>query len=292
MNWLLFRWAWLLESPLFVGTTPAGSLNRCRLYVPARALWAALTAELARRKTSEFPSYQSAGKQLQEEARFTYLYPAEQIGDPWRAWLPRYEEGNGLIWRREDQQAANAFLALRQIRMRLLTTRPSTAIDPSCETAVEGTLRESECVNTHWHSEDGAMGSRVAMVGYVFLRDGSNMRSDLEGIASIMVGGDTRYGFGRLRRIALTQEQAVFGAQVELGDQDPIVCSEIVYAHATGAENLVGSREMLVGWDNAGGRGLFAQNTDPLWVPGATVAGGEFTCKWKVEQNGLWVKVQ
>ena len=53
MSWSLQRWTWLLESPLFVGTTPAGSLNRCRLYVPARALWGAMTAELSRRQAAD-----------------------------------------------------------------------------------------------------------------------------------------------------------------------------------------------------------------------------------------------
>ncbi|GIW70798.1 MAG: hypothetical protein KatS3mg102_0340 [Planctomycetota bacterium] len=48
MSWSLFRWTWQLESPLYVGMPPAGSLNRCRLYVPARALWGAVTAEIAR----------------------------------------------------------------------------------------------------------------------------------------------------------------------------------------------------------------------------------------------------
>ncbi len=64
MSWTLYRWTWRLESPLFVGAPPAGSLNRCRLYVPSRALWGALTAELARRRANASPSYETEGTTL------------------------------------------------------------------------------------------------------------------------------------------------------------------------------------------------------------------------------------
>lgn len=55
MTWSLFRWVWRLEAPLHVGIPPAGSLDRCRLYLPARNLWAALTAALARQEMGDTP---------------------------------------------------------------------------------------------------------------------------------------------------------------------------------------------------------------------------------------------
>jgi hypothetical protein len=77
VNWRLFRWVWQLEAPLHVGMPPSGSLNRCRLYVPARALWGALTAEVARRAGNDFPSYAGGWAGHPGDARLTYLYPAE-----------------------------------------------------------------------------------------------------------------------------------------------------------------------------------------------------------------------
>ncbi len=106
MSWTLYRWTWRLESSLFVGALPAGSLNRCRLYVPSRTLWGGLTAELARRGASDFPDYGKKGRMLLENARLTYLFPAEGDGEAWRAWLPRYEKRDGLVWRREDRQGS------------------------------------------------------------------------------------------------------------------------------------------------------------------------------------------
>lgn len=301
MSWSLFRWVWQLESPLHVGATSAGNLNRCRLYIPARALWGALTAEVASRNASPFPSYQFVGEQLQKNARFTYLYPAEHIGGVWRAWLPRYEEGKGLVWRREDQQGADNPITDREMRMWLLSTRPGTAIDPQSDTAAEGTLREIECVNIYWRNGDQTPVSRVAMVGYVFLRNGSSSKNELEAIHYITIGGDTRYGLGRLSRMTMAPEQTVFGARVELSVDDPVVHSPTVYAHAISicsptvsapSEKLIGSREMLVGWDSASAKGLVSQAKDPLWVPGSTVAQAETAgIKWKVEQKGLWGRV-
>ncbi|MGQ9561839.1 MAG: hypothetical protein ACUVWA_15215 [Candidatus Oleimicrobiaceae bacterium] len=288
MSWDLFRWVWLLESPLFIGSTPAGSLNRCRLYVPARALWGVLTAEIAWANATAFPNYVNIGDQLHKEARFTYLYPAEKVGDGWRIWLPRYEKGKGLIWRREDSQNTVKALPDRQMRMRLLSTRSGTAIDPSSDTATEGTLRESEYINTHWRSADGNAGSPIAMVGYVFLERQGIIRNHLQKITSVIMGGDTRYGFGRLRRIDCSSETTVFRAGVDLNDPNhPVIESEVLYAHAGNAHHLVGNRELLVGWDNANGKRLISLSStpDPLWTPGSTV---ETTVRWKVERNGLW----
>jgi len=132
MSWQLYRWVWQLCSPLHIGTTPAGSLNRTRLYIPARTMWAALTAEVARQQAaSSFPDYQQIGEMLREYARFSYLFPAENINGRWCAWLPRYEQGKeagGLFWHCEDGNVDP--IPDRQLRQRLLDTRPGTAIRP------------------------------------------------------------------------------------------------------------------------------------------------------------------
>ena len=99
MTWSLFRWVWRLEAPLFVGMSPAGVLNRCRLYVPARALWGAVTAETARLKSGEgFPNYKDVGDEVKRSCRFTYLFPAEKRDGRFLAWLPKFEKEKGLRW--------------------------------------------------------------------------------------------------------------------------------------------------------------------------------------------------
>ncbi len=284
MSWTLHRWTWRLDSPLFVGTLPAGSLNRCRLYVPSRALWGALTAELARRRESSFPSYENEGTVLRENARFTYLFPAECDGNHWRAWLPQYELGRGLIWRREDRDDREHDLTDRQMRLRLMDARPGTAIDPDSDSAEEGSLREMECVLPMWRNN----GAPVALVGYVFLKQDL---PELRDLTDLFLGGDTRYGLGRMRRVGdWTSASDVFGAQVDLNQGAPLVRSNRLLAHtyqdADHAE-IIGSQELLAGWDRTRHDSFHPIAEVPLWTPGSRVRDGS-VANWAIGENGIW----
>jgi len=287
VTWSLYRWTWRLESPLYLGMPPAGSVNRCRLYVPARVVWGALTAELARAQAqSGFPEYKEVGERLREHARFTYLFPAEREREDWRAWLPRYVPDEGLVWEREgtrDQRFAD-----RRFRMRLLSTRPSTAIEPSSDTAAEGSLRETECINTRWRDQDGLPEGSTALAGYVFLHDGldEELRTFFEQLDAITVGGDTRYGLGQLRQIGKTGATSVFGDGVELDKAQPEVEAERVLGHAAmsadASSDLCGEMELLRGWDY--GKSDHWRTPKPLWVPGSA---GERQA-WRIDAVGHW----
>ncbi len=288
MTWSLYRWTWRLESPLYVGMPPAGSVNRCRLYVPARALWGAITAEIARAQAqSGFPDYKEVGERLLEHARFTYLFPAEREREDWRAWLPRYVPEEGLVWEHEGEGAGVQRLADRRFRARLVSTRPSTAIGPSSDNAAEGSLRETECINTRWRDQHGVSGGRVGLVGYVFIHKGldQELREHLEQLEAIVVGGDSRYGFGQLRRVSKNDATSLFGCRVELGERDPQVKTERVLAHAAtnchGRSDLRGEMEILRGWDYGG----HWQVKSPLWVPGSCAQSPQM---WRIEHSGRW----
>lgn len=280
MKWSLYRWAWLLESPLYIGMPPAGSLNRCRLYVPARTVWGAVTAEIARAEAgSNFPDYQGVGGQIRECVRFTYLFPADQDGEQWHAWLPRYQRETGLVWERETDSAK---LPDRNFRLRLLWTRPSTAIEPSSDTAAEGSLRETECLNTRWRDHGRPPRGPVGLVGYVFLR--SDLDAKFRELQMITVGGDTRYGLGRLRRVGdFSGADKVFGCKAELAQSDPELEAERALAHAVTRLPLRGDLELLRGWDY--GKSNYWRTEKPLWVPGSS---DKEPRKWRIEASGHW----
>ncbi len=282
MSWTIYRWTWRLESPLFVG----GSLNRCRLYVPARALWGALTAELARRRKNGFPSYETEGTALHETTRFTYLFPAECDGKHWRAWQPRYEERDGLVWRREDEPDGKHDLTNRQMRMRLLDARPGTAIDPDSDSAEEGSLRETECVLPRWRDT----ASPVAFVGYVFLKQDWR---EVCGVTTLFLGGDTRYGLGRLQRVEWKSASDVFGAQVDLRKEPPTVRTDRLLAHTRAGgctQKIMGASELLAGWDRTKDKPFSALSETALWTPGSQVCNGSMAT-WKLGQNGIWESI-
>lgn len=298
MTWSLFRWIWEVEGPVHIGIAPAGSLNRCRLYVPARALWGALTAELARREVgSGDPDYPAVGERLRKDARFTYLYPAEYDGREWRAWLPRYEEDKGLVWKREDRRDDDDGLSDRKMRARLVSTRAATAIDPNSDTAAEGSLRETECINTHWRNEDGTPAGPVELKGYVFIREGNKL--DLANLHIITVGGDSRYGLGRLRCVGgMESESQIFRLNVTLKDEQPVVATETLLAHGRvnsqpkdnankGNGNapaaITGDQEAIGGWDYD--RNVIQRIAGSLWSPGSRA---QSPARWIITAEGTW----
>jgi len=283
VTWDLYRWTWRVRSPLFIGATPSGALNRCRVYVPARPLWGAITAELARLEGDKDPRYRQVGDELREHARFSYLFPAERSGDDWRAWLPEYREGTGLIWAREDGEAV---LADRNFRRRLLGTRPATAVDPDSDSALDGSLRETECVQIWWRRGEGTATDPVAMVGYVFVRKDRDLARRLPALDRIFIGGDTRYGLGRLDRVAMTPATTVFGNTVDLGQPNPRVVASRVFAHVLFHDDLAmcGDQEALGGWDKTG------QQEDRMisllaLMPGSTT---HEPASWSLDSSGLW----
>ncbi len=295
MTWSLFRWVWQLDSPLHVGMPPAGSLNRTRVYVPARALWGALTAELSRREAQngQEPQYESVGTSLQKDYRFTYLFPAEKVGATWRAWLPTYRETLGLAWVREDQLLEHA-VGDRRFRRRLLSTRPGTSIDASTDAADDGSLRETECMEARWRDDRGRDAGAVAMVGYGFMSAANTNDEDtpkprrLNGVDTIFVGGDTRYGLGRLRCVSferVSRSPALFGATAMLDTVSPQVESATVWAHAqprSSALHMSGALELLGGWDHRSQRSLGP--TAVLWQPGSRAD----KVRWQIEEDGTW----
>lgn len=283
MTWKMARWVWKLESPLYLGMSPAGALNRTRLYIPARTMLGALAAEIARRRNRKsFPHYGNIVKELLEKVRLSYLYPAEKVGQEWKAWLPKYEGGRGLVW----ESGGNDSKGDRQFRRRLLTTRLATAIDHRNQTAEEGSLRETEVINPFWNVNAFVP---VGMMGYVFWKN-DHLKNELCEINEIFVGGDTRYGLGRLKKVEFEDFHGgydFFGNDVEM-DNSIRIKTKTVYAHATipknSLQNVAGTMECLTGWDRIEG-GLI--NGQLLWAPGTTVNTNSELC-FEILEYGIW----
>lgn len=283
MSWNLHRWTWRVASPLFVGATPSGALNRCRVYVPARPLWGALTAELARREANGDPAYRKVGDDLHDHVRLSYLYPAESGGADWVAWLPQYCAGDGLCWVREGGDDS---VADRRFRRRLLWTRPGTAIDPDSDSALEGSLRETECVQTRWRNDEDSPGGPVAMVGYVWIKQDTDLLDRVSTITTLFVGGDTRYGLGRLDLVSMVPDTRVFNANVKLDHDQPRVGTDrlLAHAHLDREVTMSGDQEAIGGWDMTGQQSE-RRIRGSIWVPGSKVLDPVW---WSVDETGLW----
>lgn len=303
MKWTILCWVWRLEGPLFVGMPPAGSLNRCRLYVPAQAVHGAVTAELARRRGDELsrlPDYGKFGHEIGNRCRFTYLYPAEKSGDDFIAWTPEYhrnedatnkqadpkkkENQSGLWWHYHN--ALKKPCSDREFRRRLLDSRPGTAIMPETDAVSEGTLRETECVNPWWRdSKTGAELTETLLLGYVFIAN-NYCRQKLENLQNLFVGGDTRYGLGRMQCVDcadVSEKSSVFGKSVSAIDTECFeIKSNILLGHSpvTPSHQMQGAQELLAGWNpDALKKGTLC------WSPGSSRKG---PVSWFIDNHGCW----
>jgi hypothetical protein len=308
MTWTVHQWVWRLEAPLSIGMPPAGSLNRCRPYIPARAMHGAVTAELARLNGDEkdkFPDYGKFGKEVGENCHFTYLYPAEGHENSFWVWLPRYvmpkpeeqkgknDEETGLRWYPVPQNDPNG-LSDRDFRRRLLTSRPGTAITPETDSASDGTLRETECINPWWRDPGCQKEPKsVLLLGYIFLKN-NGFRKQLDQIKTLFIGGDTRYGLGKMVRLGWQEVPAggfVFGKFVHLDKKNPEIQSDVVLGHAL--ENarpqmaMRGMKELLGGWDiDKPWKKKDQENEFPSWVPGSSL---EHLSSWSIDSYGYWI---
>lgn len=290
MIWSLHRWVWRLKSPLFIGMPPAGSLNRCRFYVPARTFYGAITAEIARSKNGDnYPDYGKLGWEIALNCRFTYLYTAEKNGDDYLTWLPKYAKGKGLCWYQPNSKEDD--LADRTFRRCLLDSRPGTAITPETDSASDGTLRETECINPWRRDPSGchAKPNPVFLVGYVFLRN-NGFRRQLESLNTVFVGGDTRYGLGKVKLEQwddLSAGSSVFDMNVYLDKDSPQIKSDSVWGHVRAGQGsisgMTGMKELLGGWEQGNPwKGCL------MWAPGSSL---DRPVLWSVDSYGYWIQV-
>jgi hypothetical protein len=290
MTWTTIRWVWRLEAPLYIGMPPAGSLNRCRPYVPARAVHGALAAEFARAKVDDAspcqPDYGKLGYELGNQCRFTYLYPAERVGDDYQPWLPCFKKDTGLQW---ECAASQDVLPDRLFRRRLLDARPGVSIAPDSDSAADGQLWETECLSQWWHDPDGRQETPepVFLLGYVFLKDGAFQRC-LRECEVLFLGGDARYGFGKVRQASwtpLTDGHSVFDASVTYCENGPVLRTKRILGHesvclqATNGKRR-GMQEIVGGWNISE---VFQDGLS--WAPGSKTEGD---ARWVIDRFGYW----
>lgn len=298
VTWKAYRWVWRLEAPLHVGMPPAGALNRCRLYVPARMIWAAFTAEISRSKSNRgFPNYDTTGKEIASNCRFTNLYPAEKKGDDFLVWLPEFKKSIGLQWRRSCNKKK---LSNRDFKHYLLISRPSTAVTPESDSAAEGTLRETECINPWWRLHDKTENARpVLLYGYVFIKEDKDKKeqenlqaifTELKNLKTLFIGGDTRYGLGKITLCDTWRSisnNRVFGKQFQQEKTGLIIKSDIVWGHVSienddHSKDMLGMIECLGTWDY----GKLKIERELYWVPGSSLKEG--SADWVIGEKGYW----
>lgn len=178
MSWHAYRVILRLCSPMHIGQTKIGNVQRTRPYVTGRVLWGAFTQRLTRDRfhgqgpANRFEQYDAVGWEVHSLLAFTYFYPVTDPG------------GNVTLWPWDDG-----------FRSRFLSTYASTALTYPQQSADEGTLHEVEFISPRTQDSD----EQVYLVGYIFACEGAPEWKPA--LRRLQLGGERGYGWGRVELV-------------------------------------------------------------------------------------------
>ena len=273
MSWTAYKIVLRLESPMHMGQAKMGNLQITRPYVHGKALWGALTARITRETTpARAEDYQTVGKQVNDELAFSYFYPA--TGEEVDLWP--WDDPERFAWR-------------------FLGSYASTALDYSQNSALDGSLHETEFIAPYTRD-----GQPVKLVGYIFEQEGCNLPWQ-DALNRLQVGGERTYGWGRVR-VESCQEveptEKLFGRYaLDLSAARPVVSLPEdanllahTLAHGDQAIPAQGRVVPLVGREtrSAHEHGRSVILTAICWEPGSCTLG---QTQVQIDHHGIWTAI-
>jgi len=274
MEWKGYRLVYRALSPVHIGSYTLGYVNLTRRYITGRAMWGAMTANLARTGL-DFGEYEKCGTLLKTKVLMSYFFPALE---PEKPFLPRFGE-NGLRY-----GTGSTDMTAYQFEHRFVRSMGQTAIDTGTWSAEDQTLHESEYLIPS--IQDGADFKWLLFVGYLFVNEDRITEKVIRGAWSeLFVGGDRKYGWGRLRlddETGITQNNSLFNCvNISNCEETPkfnVPKDSPVPAHVPVNERvkLKGDIEPLLGleYDNKSRKGFghqVSENPMLCWVPGSVL---------------------
>lgn len=296
MAWHAYKVVYETKSPIHIGYRTLGFIQRTRYYITGRVLWGAITANITRAyflsalTNNVATIYDNVGKAVSKHIKLSYLYPALKPEEPL---LPRFTS-QGLKFGSFAQDSFEATF---------VGSFGQTAIDPNSNTAEEGSIHETEFISPAVESADGPQ--RVFFVGYIILNEeekilGQTLKWDgrefslKDAIKEIFVGGERKYGFGRLvlkedktERLK-PDNDTLFGHKLVMNGRVALQldADSAIPAHLKidGCSNLKGDIEPLVGreWGEINsdtgkkaGAGQKVTGATLCWVPGSLMLKGK-----------------
>lgn len=278
MTWQMFLVTYELHSPLHIGYHKIGNLQRTRYYVPARNVWGAVTEALTRRgfytRDASEGDYGKIGDWVKRHCAFGYWFVRE--GD--ESLEPHYGE-DGLRY---------GNLTAREFERLYLDAHVTTALDAATTSAQDGSLHEVEFIAPHTRE-----GARTQIGGWIFLDDAARavLRWD-EWLSDLQIGGERRYGFGRLRNGKLTPAHKD-GWQLDgARPRAQIEANTSLLAHTlTQNVDARGHIEPLIGRETRTDSrrfGMTLTRAQICWAPGTIV---QHRATFEVSELGTWKRV-
>lgn len=275
MSWQKHHLHFRLLSPLHIGWRKTGNLMQTRGYVPARNLWAALTARLTRDfdNGSNAQRYQEIGELVKKHFRFTYFYPALKDSN-YKPHYPWQENFDYLF----------------------LGSYAATALNYQAQAAEEAMLRETEFIAPRTRDDQ-----QVYLAGSVYVQTTPPLPSPLnnwqEALTQLQIGGEQGYGWGRLHKESCSSCGEPIEANAPPAElvkeclaNNKLVKRLAAHLLATGITGVVGEIEPLAGWERnnlgVGSPWRLRQEVPICYAPGSTRKDDSQT--FVIGEDGYW----
>ncbi|MEK7275567.1 MAG: hypothetical protein AAB110_09955 [Candidatus Desantisbacteria bacterium] len=284
MSWHIHKLVYQAKSPIHIGYHKLGFIQRTRYYITGKAMWGAMTANITRAfcPDADTDAYENVGGKLRTDIIPSYFYPAIYKENPL---IPKFTS-QGLQY---GSCSLYPPYPAEEFERLFIRSFGQTAIEPENLTAEDNTLHEIEYIAPVIEEKDEQ--KSVCFVGYIFINEAGQKWKDWEkikgDIKEIFVGGERKYGFGRLNLDNLHSQDSVgdfFGYKVvdTSTGSFTIPKDKPIPAHLLTKDNpsLKGDIEPLVGreWGEKDGKVGFGQqvsNAKICWVPGSVLTTGE-----------------
>lgn len=272
MAWKAYRLVYRAAGPTHIGWHRLGFIQRTRFYITGRNMWGALTSAVTMRTQAhgfDTSLYKKVGTEVFNKSVIaSYFYPAL---DPDRPLLPLHTD-EGLKY---GDMTADGF------EREVVASLGQTAISTGRNTAEEGSLHETEFI-----CGVAAGWKRIYFTGYFFIEDGlipGYLSALQEACREIFIGGERRYGFGRL--VLDNTDEAFkkdstdfFGHELDSSQKEVLVKigkgrGIPAHLHMEEGQPLSGDIEPVVGrnWCENSGPGRALSRAAFCWTPGSVV---------------------
>lgn len=263
MIWQQYNLVFRLLAPMHIGWRKTSNLQQTRGYVTGKIFWAALTARLTREaeRGANGQAYEETGDFVQENFRFTYLYPALQNGSDYKTHYPWENDFDYLF----------------------LDSYTSAALNYDNQSAEDGLLHETEFIAPRTRT-----GLPVYLKGSLYVKNDppNNWQNALN---KLQFGGERGYGWGHVQLVSCDKKEMTTSdeIQVEVAKNGRISAHLITY----NTTNITGSIEPLIGWERnnpPNGNGQKWKLSDKAMICYAPGAMASANAQFTIGQNGLW----
>ncbi len=182
------------KQPIHIGMGSYGVVNETRIFIPGWTMWGALTKAYNLQKGNDL----SLNQHLFEN--ISCFYPAFKNGDNFEILFPGFKNGEFYLGKYSEDE----------FRAKFVDTFMSTAINPLSNSALDESLHELNVILPGAKADyiEDAKEKQIYWVGIVEIDDKNKIPKE------IYIGGDVKYGLGKL--ILIKEAEELIGESDEI----------------------------------------------------------------------------